>query len=243
MTSLPYIEGMSGNSVERPQWESGNASTRFPFADDTVIDGYPFDAVVDACVVVPSELAPASERVYVGCLHISRHMVSVMVYSGRRPILACSATRQSMEPFSPVRMEPVDKTCSGFISFGDIRFDDFSTPVTRREAAYLSESAVVRPVVGRLRRFVQPGRNEEAKGIVGIIVPDGVGMSLHEDGDSSLVSFTMSDDARDSVTIWCDPTKPSPGSPYPVKSINGVHPDSLGRIAIVFARDASEVPK
>ena len=235
------IPGMYGSSVETVQWESGNRYSRFPFSDDSGPDGYPFDVVCDACVIVPSEMYPSTEPVYVGCLHISSSMVSAMLYCGGRPILQCMVTSSSFEPFSPIKLEPVDSSCSGFIAFGDIQFSSFRTPVTIRDMVPLSESAIVRPVVGRLRKFIQPSRVEEASGIVGIVVPDGVGMEKSEDGHVSTISFSLSDPAMDDVLVSCDVSKPEEGKPSPVYTINGVSPDENGRIAIVFTKSPDEV--
>lgn len=235
------IPGIMGTSVSQPQWESGNASVRFPFADDAGPADYPYDAIVDACIVVPHEGAPSGETVCIGCLHIGPGMVSVMVYADDDPILSCNVTFARFEPFSPVVMTPVRPGCSGIISFGDIS-RLVSHPVTVRTRVRLADSAVVRPVVGRLRRFVQPERGEEATGVVGIEVPDGVGISMSEDGHTSTMLFSLSDNAKETVMIRCNPAESIATMPVPISSINGVHPDDSGRLAIVFAHDLKEVP-
>ena len=233
-----------GNSVETEQWESGNLSTRFPFEDDSGPEGYPFDAIVDACIVVPSESEPSSDKVHVGCLHISSSMVSVMIYVGGRPALHCKVTRSRFEPFSSVQLESIYGNCSGFISFGDIRFESFSRPVVLRSMVPVSESAVVRPVVGRLRKFIQPARGEEASGIVGVVVPEGVSMSVDpEEGHTSTVRFSLGGQALSNVLVSCDKSEPVPGSLMPVQTINGMPPDANGRIAIVFAKSKEDVPE
>ena len=242
MPRVIELPGQSGASLERSQWESGNASVRFPFADDSGPEDYPFDVIVDACVVLPSEEFPSESRVYVGCLHIGPGMASAMVYADGEPILHCRVLKDSFEAFSPVVMEAVRPGCSGVMSFGDIRFDDYSSPITRREMVPLAESVVMRPVVGRLRKFVQPERGEEASGIVGIVVPDGVGMSMSEAGDSSVISFSMDDAIRQTVMVRCNPVETPLSMPMPISSVNGVQPDSQGRLAIVFAHDLKEVP-
>lgn len=243
---LPEISGLLGNSVERQQWESGNASVRFPFADDAGPADYPFDAVADMCVVIPNGGSPSTEKISVGCLHFSSSMVSVMVYAGDSPILHCRVTASRFEPFTPYRMEAVREGCSGMVSFGAIRFDTFRNPVTLRDRVPLSEAAVMRPVVGRLKRFVQPMTGEEAKGVVGIEIPEGVRMELEpedEEGNISVVKFSLDDAGREAVAVGCDETDNGLSRPVPVTSINGVAPNEDGLIAIVFARDESEVPE
>lgn len=239
------IIGSMGVSVEQPQWESGNTSVRFPFAEDISFadcPGYPFDSIVDACVVLPSEGSPSMEVVTVGCLHISRSMVSVMIYADDTPILHGVCLAAMFEPFTPVMLEPLRPGCSGCVSFGDIRFENVRTPIILKNKARLADSAILRPVVGRLRRFIQPERGEEATGIVGLEVPDGVILDHQDTGHVSLIGFSLTDAGRETVKVSCNPAEPAPTMSIPISSINGVHPDSQGRIAIVFARDRKEVP-
>lgn len=242
MKDLAKIHGLSGPGVSRSQWESGNISVRFPFADDTGPEGYPFELVVDACVVIPGFETPSTETVAIGCLHVGPALVSAMVYAGNEPVLCCSVPKSRFTPFTPYPMRTVRPGCSGMITFGDVWFDLYRAPMVRRDMVPLSDSAVIRPVVGRLAKFIQPERGEEASGIVGLVVPDGVGIKMNEDGHVSTLSFSLSGVARDNVTVACDMSKTPLSMPVPVSSINGVRPDRLGRIAIVFAHDAKEVP-
>ena len=241
----PELPGSGGNSVECLQWESGNAYSRFPLSDNCRLpEGFPVDAIVDACVVIPKEGGSSNDDVTLGCLHISQDLVSAMVYAGGSPVLVCTVLKRGFTPFRPYAMEAVQGTpvCSGCISFGDIRFDEYARPFLFRGGLPLSDSAVIRPLIGRLRRFVQPARSQEALGLVGVEVPDGIGVSVDESAPGvSLVRF-FGDGIEDQVSVTCNPADAKLTMPPVIQTINGVHPDKDGRIAIVFAKNASEVP-
>ena len=193
-------------------------------------------------MVVPAEAAPSDETISVGCLHLGPEMVSVVIYANDQPILFYASSRASFSPFSPVAMRPIRPGCSGMVSFGDIAFDRYARPAIFRDMVRLAESAVVRPVVGRLRRFIQPEKGAEASGVVGIVVPDGVSVGIDEEtGHKSTIVFELNDAGKNLVRVACDSTESKTGSPVPISSINGVHPDSDGRIAIVFAKSPEEV--
>jgi len=249
MDSARELPGALGPSVSQPQWESGNVSVRFPFADDAGPEGYPFNAISDACVVIPSGREASDETVSVGCLHIGPSMVSVMIYAGDEPVLCRHVPKSVFEPFTPFALEPMRPGCSGFVSFGDIRFESFRDPVMLRDRVRLSDSAVIRPVVGRLTKFIKPETGSEASGIVGIVVPQEVSVARELDpdgrevGHESVVGFSLDADGLDLVSVGCDAAEAEAGSPVPVSSVNGLQPDENGVIAVVFARDESEVPE
>lgn len=223
-----------GNTVGTVQWESGNAGSAFPFEDDSTPEGFPTGVVLDACVVVPDSI---SGRVVLSCLHVGPSLASVMFSVGGEPALECHVLKDSFEPFVPVRMSPVIEGVCGFVTFGDIRFGD---AVMVRDMVPLSESCVVRPHVGPLRRFVQPERMESASGSVGFELPDGVSAKIDENGDETVVTFSLSQSLAELVRAPCDTVDRSAGSLANVTNINGVVPDSKGRIAIVFRRESQK---
>ena len=225
---------LSGNSVETVQWENSNSGSAYPFEDDRVPSGFPVDAIVDLCVVCCSD-----DPVSVSCLHVGPSLVSVAVSVGGRPALFKSVSSKSFSPFEPVAMDSVLEGVSGMVTFGDVRFGE---PKTYRDAVPVSESAIVRPKVGRLERFVSDTDGRSASGFVGFELPEGVSAELSEDGHSSIISFHASSSVMDDVTSPCSKYDRPVSSPVPVKSINGVRPDPTGRIAIVFTNDESEVP-
>jgi len=228
-----------GNSVETEQWESGNANRSFPFADDSLPDGFPRDTIVDAFVVVPSSVAPSDAKVSVGSMHIGPSMASVFILVGGEPALYCNVLKDRYEPFTPVAMESVMPGVSGMVTFGNV---DFGMKRTYRLGLPLSESAVARPVVGRLEKFVKVETGEEASGIVGFDFPDGISISMHEDGDNSQVVFEAGPSIRGHVPSPCYDVDAGPKTMSPpIKNINGVVPDELGRIAVVFLHDESEL--
>jgi hypothetical protein len=166
-------------------------------------------------------------------------MVSVSILADGSPALFCSAVKGSFEPFVPMAMKSVAHDISGMITFGDVAFGE---PRTYRGSFKFSESAIVRPVRGRLERFTKPADGTQATGFVGFDLPNGVTAGLEESGHSSVIKFSADESVRSTVVSPCSNYTRPPNSPLPIQSINGIHPDELGRIAIVFTHDESEVP-
>lgn len=228
---------MLGNSVETEQWESGNANVAFPFADDVLPSGFPKDIIVDALVVVPREDGKRQE-VSVGSVHVGPSLVSAFILVDGHPALYCSVLKDVYEPFSPVVMTSVMRGVSGMIAFGAV---DFGEKATWRLNARLSDTAVVRPDVGRLEKFVDPETGAEASGVVRFDLPKGVSVSIEEAGHSSSVRFSADSSIRNIVPLPCSEMDSPKTMTVPVRNINGIVPDSLGRIAIVFMHDESEI--
>jgi len=227
---------LNGNGIEALQWESGNAASSFPFEDNTLPEGFPVGAVVDACIVVTATEKPSTAAVSLGCLHISRYMVSVMILVDGLPALCRTMLAAENAAYRPLQMESLLEGCAGTITFGGIRFDDYITPFTWRGKIPLSDAAVVRPVVGRLRRFFKYDTGQSTSGDVAIELPDGVSMSVTElDSGSSEVTFSANDNVREEVRSPCESGETDSGL-TPMMSINNIRPDSLGRIAIVFGK-------
>ena len=219
------------------QWESGNSGNAYPFEDDTLPDGFPKGLIVDACIVLPSTI---TSRPKLSCLHCGPAMVSAMVTIDGRPALYASVSKNAFQPFSPVAMDSGMEGVSGMITFGNATFGD---PVTLRGSYVFSESAVVRTENGRLVKFHDPETNAKASGYVGLELPDGVTVSIDENGHQSKVAFSTDDDVRKSVLTPCAKYERPNSMPEPIMTINGVKPDKNGRIAVVFAHNESEVPK
>lgn len=227
-----------GNSTETHQWESGNSSVSFPFADDSLPADFPNDMVVDACIVVANEVEPSAAEVSLGCVHVGNTMASAFVLVDGEPALYCNVLAENYEPFTPVAMTPVKKGVSGMLTFGDVRFGEKRT---YRANARFSESAIVRPVVGRLVKFTQPEMGSETNGVVPFELPDGITITVDEDGNDSTVHFSADSSIRNLVPMPCAEQDSPKTMTVPVKSINGLVPDELGRIAVVFLRSPEEL--
>lgn len=243
MNDLTSKNWSVSNTVAQPQWESGNLGVSFPFADNTLPVGFPTDVIVDACIIVPTTIdRPNKPVVTLNCLHISPSMVSVVISAGETIKLHCCVLSANFSAFSPVKLESITGECSGFITFGDLRFD---TIYTIRGEIPFSDSAVMYPVVGRLEKFVQPASGNEATDIVGIELPAGVSLTIENQkyGHNSIVQFTADDSVRNLLQHPCIFETVPNDTPLPISSINGIKPDEFGRIAIVFASKLDEVPK
>lgn len=231
---------MIGNSVETEQWESGNENVAFPFEDDSLPDGFPRDVIVDALVVVANYVEPSKAKVTVGSVHVGPSMASAFVMVDGQPALYCNVLKDSYEPFTPVVMTPVMPGVSGMMTFGNVNFGD---KWTWRLNVPLSETAVVRPVVGRLEKFIQPEMGEEASGIVPFDLPPGVTVTIEEHGNDSRMDFKADSSIRNIVPLPCSEMDSPKTMTVPVRNINGVVPDSLGRIAVVFMHSEDELKR
>lgn len=239
---MGVLNWFTGNIVEQNQWESGNSMVSYPFADDSVPKDFPTNLIVDACIVVPytkDSIDKSNSTVELTYFHESDIMVSIMISIDGTPSLHAKVLKEYYKEFSPIKLESLDGKCSGMITFGSIRFDRI---ITIRTKIPFSESVIVRPVVGRLEKFVQHERDSEISGDIGIELPLGINMSISEEGDTSTIQFTASKDIRESVPAPCSNTDPISTMPVPISSINGIRPDKEGRIAIVFAKSVGDVP-
>lgn len=233
---------LAGNSVETLQWESGNTSVAFPFEDNAVPAGYPAHWLVDACIVVPRtrDSLSSAPRAEVSCLHRGPGMVSVMISVGGAPALYGRALKDGFAPFQPIPLEPLSEGCSGMVTFGDV---EFGAPAIFRDRVPLSESVVVRPVLGRLSAFVQTERRRTLSGAVVLAVPEGLAAAAVQEDNVATLKFAMDDALRAEVPGPCARESVPSTLPVPVRTINGVAPNAEGTIAIVFARSPEEVPE
>lgn len=231
------IGGIGGSENGRflPSRRDESVSSSYPFEDGSTPEGFPNGAVADLCVVVPSREGDEGLRpVELGCLHIGPGVVSLSLLVGGAPALFASEPASSVDPGAPVPMKSVMDGVSGIVAFGGV---DFSRPGTLRARIPVSETAVFRPVVGRLARFVQEARDSELSGNVGLVLPSGLSVSFSDDGAGRNVARFSSDESlRARVMTDCGRSSRSNAQPVPVLSLNGVRPDADGRIAVVFTR-------
>lgn len=231
---------MVGNSVETEQWESGNSNVAFPFDDDSLPPDFPKDVIVDALVVVAHAPGQQEQDVRVGSVHVGPSMASAFVLVDGEPALYCNVLKETYEPFTPVVMTSVKRGVSGMITFGDV---DFGEKRTWRIDARLSDTAIVRPEVGMLEKFIQPETGAEASGVVPFDLPKGVSVVVEEDGNESTMKFSADSSVRNIVPLPCSEMESPKTMTVPVRNINGVVPDSLGRIAVVFMHDEEELKR
>lgn len=229
-----------GNYVETEQWESGNSNVAFPFADDSIPADFPKDAIVDALVVASHAPGQEEHEVRVGSVHVGPSMASVFILVGGEPALYCNVMKETYEPFTPVVMTSVKRGVSGMITFGDV---DFGEKRTWRINARLSDTAVVRPEVGMLEKFIRADTGAEASGVVPFDLPKGVSVEIEERDNDSTMKFSADSSIRNIVPLPCSETDSPKTMTVPVRNINGVVPDALGRIAVVFMHDEEELKR
>lgn len=223
-------------SVER-QRASGMSGTAFPFDDDSSLPDGLSDVIVDACACVQSGDG-ATPRVRLCCAYVGEDVVAAAFSVDGIGSMSACVSRRSLVPFLPVPMVSTTPFLSGAVTFGHVGFGRPRRLVGSPWPA-LSETVVLRPRPGRLREFVQPSRSASVSGLVGIETQDGVYAKIVPHGDDSdgsdMVTFDCSKDVLESITLKCDVDWTEYKGLPPIKSINGVSPDSFGRIAIVFA--------
>jgi hypothetical protein len=101
----------------------------------------------------------------------------------------------------------------------------------------VTETLVTRIDTGRLVEFVDDDSGLSVSGDVEVRIPTGASCSKSSDGGFDELSVSLSQSLDDLVVSPCD-TKDGglrAGELSPVRSINGVSPDSSGTIAVVFA--------
>ena len=213
-----------GNTVAVAQWENENEFASFPFESHSEADG----VVSDLSVFVSGTDAPMR----LASVHVGPAMVSVSLSDGSN-CLACTVSSSAFEPYRPYVMSSVSGSASGVCSFGDV---DFSSPVFRKfggSGPAVLETLVTRIDAGRLLEFVDDDSGESVSGDVEIRLPAGASCSRTDDG----IEISMNESLDDLVVSPCDSKDGElrAGELSPIRSINGLSPDSSGRIAVVFS--------
>lgn len=234
------------------QWDNGNESRRFPFADDSDMScengsSMPDWVLTDAMVVVCRRLSEVRATldpvdVKVECMHVGPGMVSVCLSCGSLSAL-CTVASSEFEPYRPFPITDaspagVDGSLSGFVSFGDTGL--LTGPSTWRPSnCILCPSCVVEIPAGRVVEFADDRTGESVSGDVVMSVPAGVMVSFKDEvaeAGSQSIEFSLGDALEQSVVSPCETadTKARAGEIGHLRRINGILPDESGSIAVVF---------
>ena len=228
------------------QFENTNSLRSYPFENGVaLVDSNKVevsrDVVVDLHLVVPGEVP---EDTIVPCdlpvvrmtsLHLSPYMVSVCFSVGDGSgscALSATVSTSNFKPYSPVRLEKLigAEDIGGIVTFGDIQFPGnpethfFDNAIVHRGCV-----SIARPV--RLRKFIDKGSGESLYGDVKIRFSGYVDSVM--DGNSCKLS--LKEGAYDELASSCSDTSTADVcGATPIKTINGVLPDSDGNIVLWF---------
>ena len=224
------------------QFENENSGRKYPFDDSSTLISdsgrrLPDDVVSDMRLAVPSS-GPSIQPARLSCARISPSMVSVCVMIGTaasRMSLSCTAARKGYEPYVPRMLEPLDGTldASGVITLGDFKWPSSTEAYFFSEASQsgVSASCVTPFFPPSLKAFIDDRNGKSVSGDARIEFSRYV--SASSSGSSALLS--LDEGAADALKSSCSGMtfRESCGA-IPVTSINGVRPDSKGRIVIHF---------
>ncbi len=235
------------------QFENINSLRMYPFSESgSLVDRngieLPKDTIVDLHMTVPCDLdsgfaqEPSSDdmqrsgiNVMMSSVHMSSHMISVCFRSdagGDVNALSVTVSSRDFMPYTPYMLEKLNGSTDigGVVTFGDLAFPEH--PYT-----YFLDRAIVHPCCisyskpAMLRRFIDPRSGESISGDVDISFSghvisskDGGYLRLSLESGSELA--LASECAVGSVVNACGAT--------PIRSINGVYPDSEGNIVLWF---------
>lgn len=215
------------------QFENANELRKYPLSEkascvDDSGNSFPDNVVVDFSVASFSGL----DGLRISSVHVGPGLVSTS-FSDNAGIVA-TATSVGANPYSPVKLDPLRKGVSGYVSFGEF---DKSTRRTYRfsspEQSAIHEFCIfVFPSPGVVE-FVDDTSGEKASGDV--VFDFGRYMNASLSDDRKTITLSVSDGVARTLDTGCVPTDLNKSCLAPViQSIDGVEPDSAGEIAIVF---------
>jgi hypothetical protein len=220
-----------GNSISTIQWENENELRWYPFEPGS--SGSRSSRIVSDLSIMTDD--QRSEKFRMWSAHVGPGVVSVSFSDGASAAV-CTVPREEFEAYRPYPLLRVSGVCGGMCSFGEVDFDDPFTEKLGGDGPAVLDTVVCRVHIGRLKGFVDDQSGMVATGDVELIFPSdtvvteseptpGVGrieVGLSKSLDGALVSPCDSGDL-----LYA-------GKLSPIRSINGVAPDSRGRLAIVF---------
>jgi hypothetical protein len=229
------------------QFENANGLRSYPFVDGVSLvsrggDVLPDGIVTDVHVVVPAGSTPIEQGdddtvAKVTSVHVSNAMVSacVTVYRGGSVIAALSAmvAAESMTPYMPYRMSRIagSEDCGGVITFGD--FDVPPHPVTYvLDDAKICDGCVALFDPPQLRSITDRRNGRSVRGDVKIDFSRHIVAGKTREG---YIKLSLEEGSADELMSSCaKQMHENPCGATPITSINGVLPDSQGRIVLWF---------
>ena len=221
------------------QFENTNALRTYPFADgsslvDRIGRELSRDVVVDAHLVVPCDGAEQCV-VKMTSLHMSPCMVSacfLVECGGKRNAMSVTVAVSSLSPYSPVRLEKLSgsEDVGGIVTFGD-----FSLPGSPEtyffDNAVIQDCCIARALPAPLRKFTDPRSGESVSGDVKMSFSGYISASR----DGRMYSLSIDDAAATELASECSKSGSADAcGATPIRSINGVRPDSHGNIVLWF---------
>ena len=230
------------------QFENINALRSYPFVDGTVLvdktgKTFPQDAIVDVHIVAPCQfpktednfVQPELPHVSLISAHLSKHLISVCFISefkGKKCALSATVSGSSFEPYTPVRLEKLtgSEDIGGVVTFGNVE-------LPWNHEVYFFDSISVHPECvsifksPQLRKIVDIRSGESVSGDVSLTFS----RYIQAQKDGSNITLTLEDGADKILASECAKANGyETCGATPIKSINGIRPDSEGNIVLWF---------
>lgn len=221
-----------------PEWQNENALRAYPLEDDA-----PAASVIPPQLIADLRVSAdtAYTHLFISNVYVSDTLVSLAISGVNAAgdtvgLLACTVTRDELEPFRAYSMSRLSDTANGVVAFGDIRdilpCKHSFLPLESRILA----SAVSRTRVPGVSKIIDPAHGAEASGIV-----DLSGNSEFRtyrdptDATGKTIIIALEDLYRELTTSVCS-TEPSFDTcgETPVRTINGVAPTADGVLTLRF---------
>ena len=204
---------------------------------DTTGREFPQDAIVDVHISIPFNAA--CPIVKLSSAYISDSLISVCFThesetNGNKSVIALSAivSKSSFSPYTPIRLENVTGVdgAGGIVTFGDVTFNSLPEQ-------YSFNSVIVHPCCvlavnqPNVKRFIDNRSGDSISGDASISFSNYIVAQKSSDG----ISLKLKDGAAATLASECSKaTGYNICGSTPVKSINGVKPDSDGNIVLWF---------
>lgn len=231
MAIVSHIESANPAVI---QLENVNEGRSYPFADEAQIT-FDENIITDLSLVVPKGAKAWLSSVYISSKLVSL-CISIKVGDECRG-LSVIVRADAFESYSPYRLEKVggSEDVGGMVTFGNIRFDDYSTgPKSYRfaeEEVTFAPSVVMEYVPAKVRKFYDPRSGRTVSGDTTIEFSEHV---VAEQGETG-IKLSLKGGSNEALLPECERNAPvNACGATPITSINGVKPDKENRIAIWF---------
>lgn len=238
------------------EWENGNEFSMFPIAADSspVADSgiaLPNGIIADLSVYLARHHTASDVELQLSCVRVSPSIVTATISSyeissgvatNRRGVLAVAIPRDEFEPYRPYAMDPMVDGAGGVISFGDIDWPEqpqmytFRTEDEGVPRGRLDPSVCHFFTAPSITKFIDDSSGASLSGIVTLNLPDTVEAAIAKTDTGYMVALSLTQTGNEMLATVCNSgtSATACGTPI-VKTINGVEPNDLGEILVVFA--------
>lgn len=220
------------------QFENANEGRSYPFADNAILKS---DDGKDLGENVISDMhlsIPKSCNAYLSSVYISDSLVSVCVrvvdVMNNVSAMSCIIKGSDFEPYRPYALEKLSgsEDIGGVVTFGAIDFiSEKGSYKFSNNLIEIADSAVSKYTPAKLRKIIDDRTGEYVSGDIDLEFSSYIKATKENGG----IKLELMPGANDALLSKCDKNVvENPCFADPVKTINGVAPDSKNRIVIWF---------